>query len=58
MFYNNLKEVEKIVDYCKNMKIEACESYVLQMLFRFIDRFISEYQDGFKHKNKKNRKKV
>ena len=58
MFYNNLKEVEKIVDYCKNMKIETNGSVALYMLFRYIDRFVRESEDGFKHENKKLEKKV
>ena len=53
MLYNNLKEVQKIVDYCKNMKIETNGSVVLYMLFRVIDKFVRESEDGFKHKNKK-----
>ena len=57
MFYNNLKEAEKIIDYCKNMKIETNDSTALYDLFRYINRFVEESKDGFKHKNKKLEKK-
>ena len=57
MFYNNLKEAEKIIDYCKNMKIETNDSAALYDLFRYINRFVEESEDGFKHKNKKLEKK-
>ena len=53
LFHNNLKEVEKIVDYCKEMKIEFNNNIVIYKLFVQIENFIREYKDGFKHKNKK-----
>ena len=52
LFYNNLKEIEKIIKDCKNMKIVTNESTALYKLFRFIDRFLEESIDGFKHENK------
>ena len=57
LFYNNLKEVEKIVDYCKEMKIEFNDNIVIYEFFLQIDNFIREYEYGFKHKNKKKLKK-
>ena len=56
MFYNNLKEVEKIIDYCKNKKIKTNDCTALYRLFSFIDRFVRESEDGFKQ-NKKIEKK-
>ena len=51
LFYNNLKEVQKIVDYCKNMKIETNNGGVASYkLFMHINNFIEEYEDGFKIK--------
>ena len=52
LFYNNLEEVEKLVDYCKKIEIDhqdedACFNFFIQ-----IDNFIREYEDGFKHNNK------
>ena len=56
MFYNNLKEVEKIVDYCKEMKIKF-NNNVIYEYFVQIKNYIREYEDGFKHNNKKIEKK-
>ena len=53
LFYNNLKEVGKIVDYCKEMKIEFNNNIVIYEFFVQIKNFIREYEDGFKHNNKK-----
>ena len=53
MFYDNLKEVEKIVDYCKKMKIEFNDNIVIYGFFIQIRNFIREYEEGFKHNNKK-----
>ena len=57
LFYNILKEIEKIIKDCKNMKIETNDCTALYMLFMHINRFVEEYEDGFKHKNKKIEKK-
>ena len=57
LFYNNLKEVEKIVDHCKKMKIEFNDNIVIYQFFIQIGNFIREYEEGFKHKNKKIEKK-
>ena len=43
LFYNNLNEVQKIVDYFKNMEIEHQCEVVFYKFFRHIDNFISEY---------------
>ena len=56
MFYNNLKEVEKIVDYCKKIEIEHQDEDAFFNFFIQIDNFIREYEVGFKH-NKKIEKK-
>ena len=53
LFYHNLKEVEKIVDYCKKMKILYKDQIVFYNFFIEIGNFIREYEEGFKHKNKK-----
>ena len=54
LFYNNLKEVEKIVDYCKEMKLTYVDiKNVIYIFFGQIGNFIREYEDGFKHNNKK-----
>ena len=53
MFYNNLKEVEKIVDYCKKIEIEHQDEDAFFNFFIQIDNFIREYEVGFKHNNKK-----
>ena len=52
LFYNNLKETEKIIKDCKNMKIVTNDATALLNLFEYIDRFICESRDGFKHNNK------
>ena len=56
MFYNNLKEVEKLVDYCKKIEIDHQDEDAVLNFFIQIDNFIREYEDGFKH-NKKIEKK-
>ena len=57
LFYNNLKKVEKFVDYCKKMKIEFNDNIVIYEFFIQIGNFIREYEEGFKHNNKKIEKK-
>ena len=57
LFYNILKEIEKIIKDCKNMKIESNNCAALYMLFMHIKSFVEESEDGFKHKNKKLEKK-
>ena len=57
MFYNSLKEVEKIVDYCKKIEIVHQDEDAFLNFFIQIDNFIREYEDGFKHDNKKIEKK-
>ena len=53
LFYNNLKEVQKIVDYYKRIEIDHQAEDVFYKFFIQIDNFITEYEDGFKHKIKK-----
>ena len=53
MFYNNLKEVEKLVDYCQKIEIDHQDKDAFFNFFIQIDNFIREYEDGFKHNNKK-----
>ena len=53
LFYYYLKEVQKIVDYCKKIEIDHQDELVFYRLFVQIDNFITEYEDGFKHNNKK-----
>ena len=53
LFYNNLKQVGKIVDYCKEIKIELNDNVVIYEYFVQIKNCIREYEDGFKHDNKK-----
>ena len=55
--YNNLKEEQKIVDYCKKIEIDHQDEDVFYKFFIQIDNFITEYEDGFKHSNKKIEKK-
>ena len=57
MFYNNLTEVEKLVDYCKKIEINFQGKIAFYRFFEQIGNFIREYKNGFKH-DKKNRKKV
>ena len=42
MFYNNLKEVEKIVDYCKKIEIDHQNEDAFFNFFIQIDNFIRE----------------
>ena len=51
LFYKILKKVGKIVDYCKEMKIEFNDNIVIYEYFAQIRNFIREYEDGFKHDN-------
>ena len=51
-FYNNLKKVGKIVDYCKEMKLAFNDNIVIYEYFVQIKNFILEYEDGFKHNKK------
>ena len=53
MFYNNLKEVEKLVDYCKEIEVGHQNKDAFFNFFTQIRNFIREYEDGFKHNNKK-----
>ena len=53
LFYNNLKEVLKIVDYCKKIEVDYLDEVVFYKFFIQIKNFITEYEDGFKHNNKK-----
>ena len=53
MFYNNLKEIKKFVDYFKKMKIDFNNKSIIYSYFVQIKTFIREYNDGFKHKNEK-----
>ena len=57
LFYKILKKVGKIVDYCKEMKIEFNDNIVIYEYFAQIRNFIMEYDDGFKHDNIKIEKK-
>ena len=57
MFYNNLKKLERIIDYCKDMIIETNNCSALYDMFNYIERFVEESKNGFKHKNKKLEKK-
>ena len=57
LFYNNLKEVQKIVDYCKKIEIDYLDEVAFYKFFIEINNFITEYEDGFKHNNKKIEKK-
>ena len=57
LFYIILKKVGKIVDYCKEMKIEFNDNVVIYEYFAQIRNFIRECEDGFKHDNKKIEKK-
>ena len=57
MFYNNLQEVEKLVDYCKKIEIDPQDEDAFFNFFIQIYNFIREYEDGFKHNNKKIEKK-
>ena len=47
LFYNNLKEVEKIVDYCKKIEIVHQEKDAFFNYFTQIRKFIREYEEGF-----------
>ena len=58
MFYNNLKEVEKLVDYCQKIEIDHQDEDAFFNFFIQIDNFIREYEDGFKHNNKKMEKSL
>ena len=53
LFYNNIKEVQKIVDYCKTIEIDYLDEVVFYKFFIQIKNFITEYEDGFKHNNNK-----
>ena len=52
LFYNILKEIEKNIEDCKNMKIEGNDCTAIYTLFVHIDRFIEESENGFKDKKK------
>ena len=47
LFYNNLKEVEKIVDYCKKIEIVHQDKDAFFNFFTQIRKFIREYEEGF-----------
>ena len=53
MFYNILKEMEKLVNCCKEIKMEFNQNRIFYSFFEEIGFFIREYDKGFKHKNKK-----
>ena len=57
LFHNNLKEVQKIVDYCKKIEIVHQDEVAFFKFFIEIRNFIREYEEGFKHNNKKIEKK-
>ena len=57
LFYNNLKEVQKIVDYWKKIEIVHQDEEAFFNFFTQIRKFIREYEEGFKLKNKKMEKK-
>ena len=57
LFYNNLNEVQKIVDYCKKIEIVHQDKDAFFNFFTQIRKFIREYEEGFKHNNKKIEKK-
>ena len=46
MFYNNLKEVKKIVHYCKKIEIDHQNEDAFFNFFIQIDNFIREYEYG------------
>ena len=56
-FCECLKLVGKNVDYCEQMKIEFNDNIVIYYYFAQMDNFIREYEDRFKHENKKIEKK-
>ena len=59
MLYHELKELEKLVEHCKKIvfNVSNLKVHVLFKFFEGIDDFITEYVEGFKHKNKKIEKK-
>ena len=57
LFYNNLTEVEKLVDYCKKIERNFQGKIAFYRFFEQIGNFIREYKHGFKHNNKKIEKK-
>ena len=59
MFNHELKELENLVEHCKKIEfnVNNLDDHVLFKFFEEIDNFIREYEDGFKHKNKKIEKK-
>ena len=58
MFYNILKEIEKLVDQCKPIEEEHVGYSIIIDFFKGILDFMREYKLGFKHHNKKIKKKV
>ena len=58
LFYYNLKEVEKFVDYCKKIEIDNQDHDAFFYFVTEIRKFIREYEEGFKHKNKKKEKSL
>ena len=55
MFYQELKELERLVEHCKEMEfnVSDLDEHVLFKFFEGIENFIREYVEGFKHENKK-----
>ena len=59
MFYRVLKELERLVEHCKEkeFKVSDLDEHVLFKFFEGIEKFIREYVGLFKHENKKIEKK-
>ena len=57
MFYNILKEIEKLVDQCKPIEEEYVGYTIIINFFEGISDFMREYKLGFKHNNKRIEKK-
>ena len=55
MFYHELKQLEKLVEHCKNIEfsVNDLDELVLFNFFEGIENFVREYVEGFKHENKK-----
>ena len=55
MFYHELKQLEKLVEHCKDIEfnVSDLDEHVLYKFFEGIENFFREYVEGFKHENKK-----
>ena len=55
MFYHELKQLEKLVEHCKEIEfnVSDLDEHVLFNFFEGIENSIREYVEGFKHENKK-----